>query len=61
MYIFLTGRPPFETDNITKTYERIKIADYKIPSSLSNQGAIDLLRKILVVDPAKRFTFDQIL
>ena len=61
MYIFLTGRPPFETDNISKTYDRIKLADYKIPSSLTNQAAVDLLRKILVVDPAKRITFDQIL
>ena len=61
MYIFLTGRPPFETDNIAKTYERIKTADYKMPSSLTNTAAVDLLRKILVVDPAKRYTFEQIL
>lgn len=57
MFIFLIGKPPFETDNVSKTYERIKVADYKIPSSFTNQAAIDLLKRILVVDPSKRITF----
>jgi polo-like kinase 1 len=56
MYIFLTGHPPFETDNLEKTYKRIKAGDFTIPSSM-NKEAGDLLKKMLVVDPAKRATF----
>lgn len=60
MYIFLTGKPPFETDNLEKTYKRIKAGDFVIPPSM-NKDAADLLNRMLVVDPSKRATFNEVL
>jgi len=61
LYIILCGFPPFydENDDLKKLYAKIKTAQYDMPSpywdKISN-GAKDLVRKLLVVDPAKRYT-----
>jgi polo-like kinase 1 len=61
MYLMLVGKAPFETNRVEKTYERISRADFDFPDYFKDPSAKDLLRKILVVDPSKRFTFEQIL
>lgn len=61
MYLMLVGKAPFETNRVEKTYERISRADFDFPDYFKDSSAKDLLRKILVVDPSKRFTFEQIL
>lgn len=61
MYLMLCGRAPFETSKVEKTYERIARADFDFPDYFKDPHAKDLLRKILVVDTSKRFTFEQIL
>jgi len=61
LYIILCGFPPFydENDDLKKLYVKIKGAQYDMPSpywdSISD-GAKDLVRKLLVADPAKRLT-----
>ena len=52
----LIGKPPFQAEKVELTYKRILKADFTIPHNFKNTLAIDLLNKILVVDPAKRFT-----
>lgn len=61
MYLMLIGKAPFETSMVEKTYQRISKGQFGFPESFKDNDAKDLLKKILVVDPSKRFTFEEIL
>lgn len=61
MYLMLIGKAPFETSAVQKTYAKISKGIFDFPESFKDVEAKDLLRKILVVDPSKRYTFQQIL
>lgn len=60
---FLTGRPPFETDeegeHYTKTYAKIARVDFKFPSYVS-APAQDLISSLLKYHPKDRMTLDQV-
>jgi len=61
-YTLLIGRPPFETNDTKTTYRKILKANYAFPSNVViSENAKDLIKKILVLDPAKRPTLDDIL
>jgi len=61
-YTFLIGKPPFETSDVKKTYKRIRANNYIFPDHITlTKNALDLIEKILVLDPNKRLSFDQIL
>ncbi|CAI5713364.1 unnamed protein product [Peronospora effusa] len=60
MYEFLTGAPPFETENTKETYRRIAHVDLKFPSYMTSD-ARDLLIKILRHDPQQRMPLERIL
>ncbi|KAL3656467.1 hypothetical protein V7S43_018691 [Phytophthora oleae] len=60
MYEFLTGAPPFETENTKETYRRIAHVDLKFPSHVSSE-ARDLLMKILRHDPQQRIPLERVL
>ncbi|CAI5741713.1 unnamed protein product [Hyaloperonospora brassicae] len=60
MYEFLTGAPPFETENAKETYRRIAHVDLKFPSFVSSE-ARDLLIKILRHDPRQRMPLERVL
>ncbi len=57
MYLMLIGKAPFETSRVEKTYDKITKADFDFPDYFKDLAGRDLLRKILVVDPSKRYTF----
>lgn len=57
MYLMLIGKAPFETSMVEKTYQRISKGQFGFPESFKDNDAKDLLKKILVVDPSKRFSF----
>lgn len=59
-YEFCCGVPPFETDTHDETYSRIKDVDLNFPPFLSTDVK-DLISKILVWDPSKRLSLQQIL
>jgi serine/threonine protein kinase len=61
MYLMMCGRAPFETSRVEKTYERIVKADFDFPEYFKDSNGKDLVRKVLVVDISKRYTFEQIL
>jgi len=62
LYTFLIGRPPFETSEVKTTYKKIKMNSYSFPDSVPiSSAARNLITKILVTDPSKRPTIDQIL
>ena len=62
MYTLLYGRPPFETTDVKKTYKKIKECQYTFNEDIHvSSTAKNLIGKVLVVDPSKRLTLEQIL
>ena len=57
----LFGKPPYETPNVKQTYKRIKCNEYQFPDIPCSDEARDLIENILVLDPTKRLTLDEIL
>ncbi|XP_063620371.1 serine/threonine-protein kinase PLK4 [Cydia splendana] len=55
LYTLLVGSPPFHTQHVKTTLNKVIQADYKIPTELSIQ-AQDILQKLLCKDPTKRIT-----
>ncbi|ODA83171.1 hypothetical protein RJ55_01682 [Drechmeria coniospora] len=58
-YEFIVGKAPF-VDTPVRTTRRIARADMQVPSFVSAE-ATDLIKGLLVVDPDKRLTLDQVL
>ena len=62
IYTLIIGKPPFETRDVKTTYKRIKMNAYSFPeNAIISEAAKNLISQILVTDPAKRPTLDQIL
>ena len=62
IYTLIIGKPPFETRDVKTTYKRIKMNAYTFPeSAIISEAAKNLISQILVLDPGKRPTLDQIL
>jgi serine/threonine protein kinase len=59
LYVLLAGFLPFEEKTIAALFSKIKAADYSYPSWFSSE-AKSLLDGILVANPSKRFTLDQV-
>ncbi|KAH7170499.1 kinase-like domain-containing protein [Dactylonectria macrodidyma] len=57
-YEFLVGEAPFE-DSVVLTHRRIARCDMTVPSWVSPE-ATDLIKRLLVLDPEKRISLDQI-
>ncbi|KAI8880847.1 Pkinase-domain-containing protein [Backusella circina FSU 941] len=60
LYALLTGHLPFDDENIRQLLKKVKSGKYIMPDNISRQ-AQDLIRRILVVDPTKRLTVEQIM
>ena len=62
IYILLIGKPPFETNNVKETYKRIRLRNYSFPQNAKiSEPAKDLIQNILVLEPHRRPTLDEIL
>lgn len=62
MYTLLIGKPPFETSDVKTTYRRIRMNAYTFPENVAvSPQARTLVTQILVTDPARRPTCEQIL
>ncbi|CAG9333520.1 unnamed protein product [Blepharisma stoltei] len=60
-YTLLVGKPPFETSDVKTTYRRIKMNAYSFPDHVPlSESSKSLITRILVNDPAKRPTLDEI-
>ncbi|GAB0131974.1 Serine/threonine-protein kinase ark1 [Epichloe bromicola] len=57
-YEFLVGEAPFE-DTPVMTQRRIARADMSVPSFVSSEAG-DLIKRLLVLDPEKRISLDQV-
>ena len=62
MYILLIGKPPFETNNRKETYKRIRDRNFSFPpDAVISKPAKELIENILVLQPYKRPSLDEIL
>ena len=64
LHFRLCGFPPFYEENNKILFEKIKNAEYEFPSPYwdhVSDTAKDIIRALLVIDPAKRLNADQIL
>jgi len=62
IYTLIIGKPPFETTDIKLTYKKIKECDFSFPDgAVISESAKDMISKILVFQPEKRLTLDEIL
>ncbi|KAN0065194.1 Cell cycle serine/threonine-protein kinase cdc5/MSD2 [Thecaphora frezii] len=62
LYTLLVGKPPFQTNNVTEIYERIKRNDYAIPPEARvSPEAQELITNILTHNPAERPTLVEIM
>ena len=59
LYAMVCGYLPFEDSNNDALYKKILDAKFAVPSFVSD-GCKDMIKKILTVDPNKRFTIQQI-
>jgi len=59
LYAMICGYLPFEDDDNDALYDKICKGKFVIPNHVSEKGR-DLLNKILVTDPKKRLTINQI-
>ncbi|SCV01489.1 LAME_0G16534g1_1 [Lachancea meyersii CBS 8951] len=60
LFALLTGHLPFNDDNIKRLLLKVQSGKFQMPQGISSE-AKDLLSRILVVDPAKRLTINEIL
>ncbi|KAJ8663056.1 hypothetical protein O0I10_001233 [Lichtheimia ornata] len=61
LYAMLTGHLPFDDDNVGRLLAKIKLGRFlPLPAHVSRE-ARDLIKSMLVVDPAKRITLDAVL
>ena len=59
LYCMLVGALPFDDEDIHILYQQIREGKFYLPSTLSNE-AIDLLKRLLIVDPNKRINISDI-
>ena len=60
MYTFLTGKPPFDTEGIRNTLNKVVQAEFEMPKYLSNE-AQDLITCLLRKNPMDRIPLTKVL
>jgi serine/threonine protein kinase len=62
LYILLCGFPPFYSERTDELYNQIKRGEYEFPDPYWTEisfAAKDLVRKLLTVNPKRRYTAEQ--
>ncbi|KAK4504022.1 hypothetical protein PRZ48_004937 [Zasmidium cellare] len=59
LYVLLVGRLPFDDEYIPALFKKIAQGNYVVPSYLSS-GAVNLIRRMLQVNPVNRMTIQEI-
>ncbi|GAQ79569.1 hypothetical protein KFL_000330150 [Klebsormidium nitens] len=61
LYTLVCGRLPFDDPSVASLYDTIKRGAYSFPGEVPlTPGVVDLIARILVVDPLKRITIQEI-
>ncbi|XP_061441060.1 serine/threonine-protein kinase PLK4 isoform X1 [Rhineura floridana] len=59
-FTLLAGRPPFDTNTVKNTLNKVVLADYEMPKFLSEE-AQDLIHQLLRKNPADRLSLSSVL
>uniref|UniRef100_A0A1A9WBS4 Serine/threonine-protein kinase PLK4 n=1 Tax=Glossina brevipalpis TaxID=37001 RepID=A0A1A9WBS4_9MUSC len=59
-YTLLVGQPPFDTDAVQATLNKVVMSDYYVPNHMS-YDAVDLLDKLLRKNPNERIALENVL
>ncbi|KAI9797573.1 MAG: Protein kinase [Candelina submexicana] len=59
LYVLLVGRLPFDDEYIPSLFKKIAQGNFSVPNFLSS-GAVDLIRRMLMVDPVRRISVQEI-
>jgi serine/threonine protein kinase len=59
LYAMLCGYLPFDDEDLTNLYSKILKGEFVIPNHISKEAG-DLIKKILVTDPTKRISLEEI-
>uniref|UniRef100_A0A670YQT0 Serine/threonine-protein kinase PLK4 n=1 Tax=Pseudonaja textilis TaxID=8673 RepID=A0A670YQT0_PSETE len=59
-FTLLAGKPPFDTDTVKNTLNKVVLADYEMPAFLSRE-AQDLIHQLLRKNPADRLSLSSVL
>lgn len=60
LFALLCGRLPFDDPNMSSLLQKVKDGRFEMPRHLRDEAAKDLIRRMLVVDPRKRYTMREI-
>ena len=60
LFALLTGRLPFDDENIRHLLAKVKVGKFTMPPELPSD-AKDLIRRMLEVNPEKRITVSELL
>lgn len=60
LYTLLVGQPPFDTDDVMNTLDRVVCDSFKLPCDLSPE-AQDLISSLLIKSPTERLKLSEIL
>ncbi|KAL6286069.1 hypothetical protein ACE6H2_010459 [Prunus campanulata] len=60
LFVFLAGYLPFLDENVMRTCTKVFKAEYEFPPWISGEARL-LIKKVLVVDPEKRISFQEIM
>ncbi|XP_070567105.1 serine/threonine-protein kinase PLK4-like [Ptychodera flava] len=60
LYTFLVGKPPFDTDAVRTTLNKVVLAQYEMPKQISKE-AKDLISRMLRRNPSDRITISGVL
>ncbi|WAQ85410.1 hypothetical protein PtA15_6A38 [Puccinia triticina] len=59
LFALLTGRLPFDDENVSDLLTKVRIGVFNMPADIS-PAVQDLIRRMLIVDPTKRLTMEEI-
>lgn len=60
LFVMLAGYLPFDDENMNSLFSKIERGEYRMAKHFSD-GAKDIISKMLVTDPAKRITLDNVI
>jgi serine/threonine protein kinase len=60
LYVMMSGHQAFDDSNVKALFNKIERGEYRMSRHFT-EGAKDLISKILIVDPTKRLTLNQII